>query len=207
MSRTFLLSLTVSASALTLCAGSALASGPVMVSEPVSLAAPISAERGWAGFYAGLSYSAVAGAALNSRMIADFDDTTGFGGFLGYNWQRGGFVFGGELSYVHFGTTYWLPYVHQGDSVELRARAGYDFGRIMAYGFVGAARSELTMAYGMGGTPDAETGYVWGLGAEMMMTERMSVGLELARREVYLDQTSGLGAQIDTATLRVGFRF
>ena len=75
------------------------------------------------------------------------------------------------------------------------------------YGFVGAARSELTMAYGMGGTPDAETGYVWGLGAEMMMTERMSVGLELARREVYLDQTSGLGAQIDTATLRVGFRF
>ena len=161
----------------------------------------------WAGFYGGLSHSRVSGHGLNSRMLFDFTTTDGLGGFVGYNWQRGGFVFGGELSYIDFDTSYWMPYVHQSNTLELRARGGYAAGNVMVYGFVGGARSALTTAWGMGGTPENQDGYVYGFGLEAMVASNVSVGIELARRRLELSGRSTDGVFIETVSVRVGYHF
>ncbi|WP_164736613.1 outer membrane protein [Pararhodobacter zhoushanensis] len=205
--RKLILGSAASVTALGFAAGAALASGPVVYNEPEVMVAPMPAPAlSWAGLYGGLSYSRVSGSAeVVGLGTDDMDSDNGFGAFVGYNWQNGGFVFGGELSYTNFDSTYPLvPGSYQRDSLELRARAGYAFNRVMVYGFVGAARSEI----GAPGFDLNQTGPVYGLGVEAMVTSNMSVGLEFARRDVDADVLgTTVESELDTVSLRVGYHF
>lgn len=191
-------------------ASAALASGPVTVAPEQIIVAPAPPVLSWAGFYGGISASRVSGGidqntaapANTPDMISD----TAFGAFVGYNWQRGNFVYGGELSYISFDTPFvGFPASFQQNAAEIRARAGYAVSdNVLFYGFVGAARSQVQD----GGITLSQSGFSYGIGGQVRVRGGMFVGLELARRDVsgtYLGDT--LGSIIDTASLRVGFQF
>jgi len=186
----------------------ALASGPVAPPPQVVDYVMPAPAFDWAGAYGGLSVSSVSGRINENTgggVFPDLDSDTGFGGFVGYNWQRGNFVFGGELSYTSFDTAYvGFPVSFQQNVLELRARAGYSFDRVLAYGFVGAARSRLDDA----GTIYNQTGVTYGLGVQAMIARNFFAGLEVARRDVS-DTVGGatIGSDIDTITLRIGYQF
>jgi opacity protein-like surface antigen len=114
-------------------------------------------------------------------------------------------VFGAELAYTSFNTPYvGFPNSLQENALELRARAGYAFDRVMVYGFVGAARSTLTDV----GVEVRQTGVSYGLGMQALVTQSMFVGVELARRDVSGDALGfTVGSDIDTVSLRAGFQF
>lgn len=197
----------VSVAALT--AGAAFASGPTVVADPVvHVHTPAPVVRDWGGFYAGLSYSAIGGQINENTgggVFPDLDSDKGVGVFVGYNWQRGNFVFGGELSYINFETPFvGFPASFQQNVTELRARAGYAVNNTLLYGFIGGARSDLDDV----GTSYSQSGFSYGIGAQVMFRGGMFAGLELARRDV--SGTTGgvtLGTDIDTVSLRLGFQF
>jgi len=208
--RNVLLTSAISVAAMGFASGVALASGPVTIVEqqPVTIAPARPAPTlSWEGFYAGLNYARVTGdgTETTTSTSADFESDNGFGVFAGYNWQRGNFVFGGELAYNDFTLpVVGFPGVEVENSLELRARAGYAFDRVMVYGFVGAARSDANIF----ADSISMTGYSYGIGAQALVTRNMFVGLELARRDI--DGTYGAfeaDAKIDTVSLRVGFQF
>lgn len=190
-------------------AGAAMASGPVVVDPEPVLVAPAPAVTDWSGFYGGLSYSDVSGRVnyVNVPVAGPaMVGTSGMGAFAGYNWQRGNVVFGGELNYVAFATPMvGFPTSNQENLTELRARLGYARGRSMAYGFVGAARSNLLDNIG---NRFNQTGTVYGLGLQVALNHNMFVGVEVARRDVR--GTTGantVGTLLDTVSLRVGYQF
>ena len=195
-------------SMLALGATSAMASGPVTVAPQEPYIAPAPAPvRNWAGAYGGLSFSGVSGG-LNENTggpLVDFESDTGLGLFAGYNWQSGNWVYGGELNYTNFSTPFvGFPTVTQNDSLELRARLGYSMNNVLVYGFVGAARSTLESP----GLSVTQNGASYGLGAQMMFTDSMFGGLEVARRDVSGSALGNtVGSDIDTVSLRVGFQF
>jgi len=189
-------------------AGTAFASGPVTVTPPEIYVAPPPPVRDWGGFYGGLSYSGISGEINENTGGGVFPamvDTSGAGVFVGYNWQRGNLVFGGELSYTDFETPFvGYPASFQQNATELRARAGYAMDNVLLYGFVGAAQSRVNDV----GLIYDQTGISYGIGGQFMVRGGAFVGLELARRDV--SGTTGgvtLGSYIDTVSLRVGYQF
>lgn len=192
-----------------LASGAAFASGPVTVTPPEVYVTPAPAPvRDWGGFYGGLSYSSISGEInenIPGGIFPPLNGDNGAGAFIGYNVQRGNFVFGGELSYISFDTAYvGFPTSFQQNATELRARAGYAMNNVLFYGFVGAAQSRVND----GGTIFDQTGVSYGIGGQFMVRGGAFVGLELARRDV--SGTNGgntLGSFIDTVSLRLGYQF
>ncbi|WP_127106124.1 outer membrane protein [Pararhodobacter zhoushanensis] len=191
--------------ALVVASGAALASGPVVYVEPEVMVAPMPAPQySWEGFYGGLSYSSVRGHVDASGTIASMDNDTGPGAFVGYNWQRGNVVFGGELNYTDFDTPYPGFINRQRNALELRGRVGYAANNVLFYGFVGAARSEI---FGSGSWNN-QSGHSYGLGVQYHITRGAFVGLEAVRREVGAN-IGGVQAdtQIDSVAFRLGYQF
>ncbi|PWE31737.1 outer membrane protein [Pararhodobacter marinus] len=194
--------LALTSATLALAAGPALASGPVAETRaPAVIAAPAPAFS-WAGAYGGLSYSGVATQVDIVNAVSDFTDETALGIFLGYNWQRGGFVFGTELAYSDFEARLPGFLNTQDNALDLRIRAGYAFDNVLVYGFAGASRSEFT---GVIAYPRLE-GYSLGLGVQAHLGNNVFVGLEYARRRVGNDRIA-VEAEIDTLSLRLGYQF
>lgn len=194
--------------ALGLGAGASFASGPVTVTPPDIYVAPPPPVRDWAGFYGGLSYSGISGEIdenTGGGVFPAMVDTSGAGVFVGYNWQRGNLVFGGELNYTNFETPFvGFPASFQQNATELRARAGYAMDNVLLYGFVGAAQSRIND----GGIIFDQTGISYGIGGQFMVRGGAFVGLELARRDVSGSNGGAtLGSIIDTVSLRVGYQF
>jgi Opacity protein and related surface antigens len=195
--------------AFALSAGAAHASGPVTVQPEEVYVVPQPMVRDWAGAYGGLSLSHVSGGITENYgvplLTPDFDSTGALGLFVGYNWQQGNFVYGGELTYTHFDTPYTGYSIRQEHALELRARAGYAFDSTLVYGFVGAARS--TIASGLP-VSYSQNGYSFGVGVQTFVSDHVFVGLEAARRSVDFGG-GGIGVRtaIDTISLRVGYQF
>ncbi|WP_239113253.1 outer membrane protein [Shimia biformata] len=172
--------------------------------------APVPVENVWQGFYGGLSFSGVGGG-INENTFGgpqpELESTSGVGAFVGYNWQRGNAVFGGELAYTSFETPFeGFASSFQNNAIELRARGGYAMNNILFYGFVGYATSELDDA----GNVFEQSGASYGIGAEYLIKNRYSVGLELSRRSVSGEDAlaSGtLGTDVDMVTFRAGYHF
>lgn len=200
--------LAATASMAALTASAALASGPVTVAPPEVVYTPAAPVRDWSGAYGGLSYSTISGAitenVFSPLTTPDFDNTTGAGVFAGYNWQRGNFVFGGEVSFINFDSQYIGFVNHQQDALELRGRAGYAFDSVLVYGFLGAARSTITS----GLTDFTMDGYSFGVGLQALVTDHVFVGAEIARRTVnFTNAFNDITTDIDTISLRVGYQF
>lgn len=136
------------AGALSLPAAAADLGGYKPAAVPVPEAVPVAPPQSWAGWYLG----------ANLGGIVDGDgDLTG-GGHLGYNWQSGNFVIGGEgdLEFADNPDTYG----------SIRARAGFAGHRWLLYGTVGLA------------IDDDDEGLVAGGGLEYKVADMTSIGVE-----------------------------
>ena len=152
---------------------------------------------------------------FQTRMI---EGSTVGGAFWGYNWQRGNFVFGGEINYsainndfagynrdeyLEFETT-WDPLL------EARLRAGYAFGNVLVYGFAGKAFTRL-----LDDENDEDFSFLgpsYGVGAQMNVYKDVFAGLEVSRRAFEYDSESPepyskLVIDIDQISLRIGYSF
>lgn len=160
----------------------------------------------WSGFYAGASASNEAGDGIYSLPATNVDITsTKFGGFLGYNIQRGSLVFGGEVAYSS-GEADIVSTILDEYIFDLKGRIGYIFGNAMVYGVAGAVsgrQSNVSNAVDF-------TGFSYGVGADLLLGEHMFVGAELLARDYGGDFNNTTGAADYTTTssqLRVGWKF
>jgi opacity protein-like surface antigen len=168
---------------------------PVIV--PVAIAVPVSAD--WTGFYAG----AQLGYGDANTDVAGVEGNGAFGGIHGgYRYDFGQFVAGAELAYngsdIDLGTTGKLD-----DLTQLKFTAGYDLGKTLVYGTVGASYANATV----GGVEYNDTGYVFGVGMDYAINDKWTVGGELARNSFDNFDGTGLDAGGNTAQIRVGYRF
>ena len=158
----------------------------------------------WTGVYVGLQYGQGSGDLSLAGPLgeADFD---AYGLHVGYQRDMGRIVLGGDLDYnsVDFDGT-----EDNGDLLRLRARVGYDAGRVMPYVTLGVAGVHGDIA----GDRLADTGLTYGIGADVRVTDRFSVGLEYTRntfKDILDDLTgvSGLDLDTDLVQVRASYRF
>ncbi|UPH70844.1 porin family protein [Abyssibius alkaniclasticus] len=205
-----------------LCSGIAIASaasadGVTAVTMPVTpAAAPAPASADWGGFYLGGSY------VFGRDSVDDFQnggfvggpfifEGSSIGGFAGYNIQRGNFVLGGEVAYTAGPTTLEVDGDTYSDFFDLKGRIGYAMNRVMVYGVVGwstATRNETTTA-----TATSGSGFSYGAGVDVLVTDRIFVGVEYLTRQLNgdYDQFYYSGYAFENASraisLRAGFSF
>lgn len=167
------------------------------VTEPaVTQAAPFSSAD-WTGGYVGaqLGYGDVD---TDNGGGATGDGAIG-GLHAGYDFDLGDWVVGGE---VDIDSTDINLSAGGGDIdsvARLKLRAGYDLGRTLVYGTVGAAFAEADLG--------SDTGYALGAGVERRITDAVSLGGEVLYHEFDNYNGSGIDVQATTATARVKFRF
>ncbi|MEM6372724.1 MAG: outer membrane beta-barrel protein [Pseudomonadota bacterium] len=162
--------------------------------DPIAPAAPpppppiVSPGGDWTGGYAGvqLGYGDV-----NGTGTADGDDFL-YGLHVGYDYDFGTFVLGGELDYDAGDID--LNGAATVDSVaRLKLRAGYDFGRTLAYFTTGVADVDTSLG--------SESGEFYGIGAVYQITDVYTVGAELLEHN--FDNINGTGVDADATTLTV----
>ena len=193
--------------------GSAIAAhaGDMDAPQDTPDVAPVEEATSWAGFYGGLSYSSVSGG-LNENtatfIYPDLNRSGAAGAFIGYNWQNNNLVYGAELNHTAVDTNLvGYPNSFQQDVTEIRGRLGYTPANdLLVYGFLGYASTRINDS----GIIVDQTGVSYGVGMDYMVWNNTFVGLELARRDVSGTigaSTDTAGTEIDTVSLRVGYKF
>lgn len=167
-------------------------------------AASMAAGSDWTGVYVGLQYGQGSGDLSLDGALGD-TDFDAYGLHVGYQRAMGRVVLGGDLDYnsVEFDGA-----EDNGDLLRLRARLGYDAGRVMPYVTLGVAGVHGDIA----GDRLADTGLTYGIGADVRVTDRFSVGLEYSRntfKDILDDLTGVLGLDLDTdlVQVRASYRF
>ncbi len=152
--------------------------------QPAVLAAPVGFT--WTGPYLG----AVVGYGWNT-----FNRTSGLGSgrsvnaeggkigvYGGYNFELGNnVVVGGEADLLWDdvkGNSDAFGNVDQNWESTLRARAGYSFGRVLAYGTGGIAASGVTVDSGAFSNSATHWGWTLGAGAEAAVTDHITARIE-----------------------------
>ncbi len=145
----------------------------------------------WAGAYAGLNigyeWGKVTNSVINPSGIAG-------GGQIGYNWQNGQFVFGGETDLqISAADDTFAPWKFSNPWFgTLRGRVGYAFNNVLLYATLGLAYGDLKGEL-LGLTESkTETGWAGGIGAEVGITPNWSARVEY----LYMD----LGSRSYTIT-------
>ncbi|PVA05931.1 outer membrane protein [Thalassorhabdomicrobium marinisediminis] len=187
---------TLLASGLALASTAAFAgnlSEPVVVAPVAPVAPVVVPTADWTGFYAGAQY--VTGDADDGFGEVDLD---GYGVHVGYLYDMGSFVLGGELDYdkIEFDVS---PSV-DADVLRAKAIAGYDLGSFMPYLTAGAAKIDIE-----GGPDDTATFY--GLGGSFQATDMFRVGVEALRHQKDDFAGSTTDLEVDTISLRASFTF
>ncbi|MGI3168885.1 outer membrane protein [Pseudooceanicola sp. C21-150M6] len=161
---------------------------PVIV-EPV---VPVMQTGDWTGGYFGgsLGYADIDGGGASGDGV--------IGGLqLGYDYDFGSFVAGAELEAL--GSDVDLGGVSLDNMYRLKARMGYDAGPALIYATGGYANADSSI-----GNDD---GWVAGVGAEYMMTDKVSVGGEYLYHEFNDFNGSGTDVTGNTFAARVNYRF
>jgi outer membrane immunogenic protein len=135
--------------------------------------------------FSGVNIGLDMGAAIGSSGNVD---TSGFafGGHLGYNLQNGPIVGGleGDVLFSNASGGDQASGTFSTNSLDsIRARGGYAFGPILAYGTLGWAYSGTRYSSFDGAYDKSLTGYVFGAGAEYAVMRNISVRAELRRYE------------------------
>ena len=180
--------------------------GPVIVQPaPVIVAPSIPAPRiiDWSGIYGGLSYSGTRGRLKDpAKVSTDFNKGSAPGAFVGYNFQNGGLVYGGELAYFGFSSSDL-----KGDSttkvknaLDAKARLGYAFGRALVFGTVGYSTAHIDLA----GNSQSFNGVSYGVGADYLVTDNIFLGAEYTKRNL---SKNSYDADPSTFGIRVGYKF
>ncbi|MGJ8595616.1 outer membrane protein [Sulfitobacter sp.] len=167
---------------------------PVVETVATPVFEPAYAGGDWTGAYGGLNLGY---GDVNGDGDVDGDDTT-YGLHLGYDYDFGRYVVGGELEYDK--TDIDLNGAANADSVtRLKLRGGYDFGRTLVYATAGAAKLKTDIG--------DDTGEFIGVGVAYQVSERFTVGGELLEHRFDDIGGSGVDADATTFNLRGSFRF
>jgi opacity protein-like surface antigen len=169
------------------------------------------AVQDWSGPYAGLSYGRTSSDIdFNTTGLFDVNDGKVAGLYAGYLFQRGTFVYGGELAYgrVSDANVPGFPASEFSSILDLKGRAGVAVNRALFYGVIGYSKAK----FDDGPTREFDMdGFAYGLGTEFAVTQRLTVGLEYMARDVSGnasdDATVTGDANLDTISLRVGLSF
>ena len=188
--------------------------GNLAVIDVAAAAITIPATNDWSGLYAGGLVSFDSGElqylkGTSEGPIDSLGSTTSVGGFAGYNIQRGALVFGGEIAATNGGIALEdnSDYSY-GPIIDLKARVGYSFGKVLAYGVAGMSFS----TYDSNGSDQyASSGFAYGAGVDVMLGANMFVGAEYLMREIEgygaSNTLSGRRGFIDSAQILVGWNF
>ena len=197
--------------------GTAIAGSVQEPAVPIVSVTPPAAQ-GWSGFYAGASANFDRGNFdfyNTTPYILTFNDTlngTMYGGFVGYNIQRGAMVYGGELAYsagniagANLGFNFRLT-----SMLDLKARVGYAISpSLLAYGVAGGSFGQLDLPLDPNFSA-ALSGFNFGAGVEYKIGAHMIVGAEYLVRNVAGDTANGFNiseVQTQSAQVRVGWQF
>lgn len=188
-----------------LLAAPAFAGGAVVpVAPPVVIAAaPIS---DWTGGYVGLQFGTTLDSTITLAGTPNDLEADVYGVFGGYRFDLGTFVVGGELDYMVGEGDLTSPGAFSFDIdqlVRLGIEGGYDLGNALAYATVGLAQIEITDQFG---TSDDSSGYFYGIGADIRVTDRVTIGAELLQHEF---EDFGFPNELEILTfgLNVAFTF
>lgn len=144
----------------------------------------------WQGVYIG----GHAGGAIGSASGAN---TSGFvGGVqIGVNGQFDKVVLGVEadVGATSNGNTGFGTKFRQGTNGSMRGRVGYSFDRVMVYGTGGVAVSNYEYKSTSASASRMRTGTVIGAGAELMLTDNVSVRGEILRYNYAKSSFGGIG--------------
>jgi len=218
---TFLRSVAVAAGLTAMLGAGTAFAADVVYEEPPAPAAPLETPpiATWAGPYAGVSVGYGFGGTVDGTAGGDITGASGwvFGGFAGYNWQTGGFVYGleGDIGYngINGGNPGVLLF-RNGLEGSLRARLGYAAtDNILVYATGGAAGSQQQIL-DAGGT-DSATAWGWtvGAGVDAKLTDMMFGRLEYRYTDlgnVTLDTGAGpqtINSNNHRVTVGLGVKF
>jgi outer membrane immunogenic protein len=216
------LKIMLAASAMALLATSAARAADAVVEQPPEI--PVFT---WTGFYLGIQ-----GGYVWTNLDVDpggfgIDDLNGglFGGYVGYNWQYGAWVFGaeGDFNGVWNDKTFAIagppPFTADIGTdwlASIRARAGYSFDRVLLFATGGVAFTKATANVNLGGGltlsgNDTFTGWTLGGGAEYAFTDNW-IGRVEYRYYGFpskdLDGPGGLGnVKLNTNTITAGIAY
>jgi len=191
-----------------LASGAAIAADISRGPTPYYYSSPASAGYNWMGPYAGVNVGYAWGKITNSAV-----EPNGIVGGLqvGYNWQSGGFVFGGETDIQASGADdTFAPYKFSNPWFgTLRGRAGWALNNILVYGTFGLAYGELKGLNLALDESKTHVGWTGGLGMEVGFTPNWSAKIEY----LYMDLSNraysitGVTNGLETNILRFGINY
>lgn len=157
--------------------------------------APAAMAADWTGPYAGFS---VGRADVDGPGTADGKETT-FGGHIGYDYDFGDFVVGGEFEVNRFDLALPAGGGTIDNMANLKLKGGYDFGPALGYAVVGASRAYTSLGN--------ESGYVYGLGVAYQVNQQFTVSGEVLQHK--FNDVGGSTSDLDSTSvnLRASFRF
>ncbi|MGL4439691.1 MAG: outer membrane protein [Bosea sp. (in: a-proteobacteria)] len=159
-----------------------LAITTILISTAAGLGVVQAQQSQRAGNWQGVYVGGHAGASIGSASSAN---TSGFnaGVQIGVNGQFDKIVAGVEadVSATSNGNTGFGTKFRQGTNGSMRGRVGYSFDRVMVYGTAGVAVSNYEYKSPVASTSRMRTGSVFGAGAELMLTDNVSVRGEVLR--------------------------
>jgi len=162
----------------------------------------------WGGLYAGVNAGYEWAHVTNSSL-----DPSGIfgGGQLGYNWQNGQFVFGGETDIqASAADDTFAPWKFSNPWFgTLRGRAGFTLNNIMFYGTAGLAYGELSGQLNSLGEDKTLVGWTGGVGMEVGFNPHWSAKAEY----LYMDlgdrayTITGVNNGLTSNMLRFGINY
>ncbi len=170
---------------------------PEVMATPMVVAPP---SVDWTGFYAGaqLGYGNV------DSNGGGLDGYGALGGVLGgYRFDFGKTVAGVEVDYDVSDVDLNAGAGSIDNVARLKLMAGYEFGRALVYGTVGAAQASATV----GGADLSDTGYFGGVGVDYSINDRLGVGGEVLQHSFDDFDASGVDLDVTTVKARVFLQF
>jgi outer membrane immunogenic protein len=174
----------------------------------------VSTSSDWSGFYLGGSFGTVADGSVSAGFggSADINNATPVGAFLGYQNQTGNMVFGVEYATaidgdIELGDTPSPDTIAYGEG-DLKARLGYDFGKVMGYGVVSSSAVIITDSF----DDITAVGLGFGFGADYAVSDNVIVGAEFMVRDLSEVTVNGfvasdLNLTANSLSIRAAYKF
>jgi predicted porin len=170
-------------------------SDPVVETVATPVFEPVAVGTDWTGAYGGLNLGY---GDIDTNIGVSGDDMT-YGLHVGYDYDFGQFVLGGELEYDKADIELGGGAAEVDSVTRLKLRGGYDLGRTLIYATGGIAQVDTSLG--------DENGEFIGVGVAYQVTDRFTVGGELLEHRFDDINGSGVDADATTFNLRGSFRF
>ncbi len=203
-----LIGMTIATAATPAFAADAILSQPA-TPEPIVQALPVNT---WEGGYTGIYLGGSANRFKNDSEIGTLkNNNVKVGAYAGWNFQNDNFVYGveGDAGYNNAKANKDGLSVRSGFDGSLRARLGYDMGTVMPYVTAGIAGTQVRYSNDTDSAKKFRVGWTAGVGAETMLTEKVSARLEyrfsdFGKKNVTLGNLDLPGTKLQSHDIRIG---